>query len=73
MECNPVCMQSALIATFDFDFWINGIHVHHERADLTIANFAAMEFAAAIHAGDAQIGSITMDYMSASQTRIDAI
>jgi len=73
MECNPVCLQSALVATFDFDFWINDIHVAHERADLTIANFANMEFCAAVHAGDAQIDSITLDYMSASQKRIDAV
>ena len=73
MECNPVCMQSAAVATFDFDFWINDIHVAHERADLTIANFANMQFGMAIHAGDGQIASITVDYMSASQERIDAI
>ena len=73
MECNPVCLQSALILTCDFDFWINDIHVHHVRADLTIANFAEMEFCLAIHAGDAQIDSIHVDYMSASQARIDAV
>ncbi|HUS38799.1 MAG TPA: hypothetical protein VMX74_05080 [Pirellulales bacterium] len=73
MECNPVGLKSALVATFDFDFWINDIHVAHERADLTIANFANMQFCAAIHAGDAQIDSITLDYMSASQRRIDAV
>jgi len=73
MECNPVCLQSALVLTADFDFWINNFHVAHERADLTIANFAAMEFGACIHAGDGQIASITVDYMSASQKRIDAV
>ena len=73
MECRPVCLKSALIGNFDFDFWVNDIHVSHENVDLTLAGFTEMEFGVAIHAGDGQILTATVDYLSGSQKRIDII
>ncbi len=70
MECNPVCMKSALIMNADFDFWINDLHVSHENMDMTIANFTEMHFGVAIHAGDGQILHAYVDYLSGSQIRI---
>ena len=73
MECNPVCLKSATVANFDFDFWLNDRHVAHENCDMTIANFTEMEFGVAIHAGDGQILHAYVDYLSASQIRIPQI
>jgi len=73
MEFSPVCLKSALILNANFDFWINDRHVVHENGDLTIANFATMEFGVALHAGDGQIMTCTVDYLSASQKRIDIV
>ena len=72
-ECNPVCNKSATVLNLDFDFWLNDVHVVHENADMTIANFTEMHFGMAIHAGDGQILHMYCDYACASQRRIDII
>lgn len=69
-ECNPVALKTAAILNLDFDFWLNDIHVVHENADMTIANFTNMEFGMAIHAGDGQILHLYVDFASAAQLRL---
>jgi hypothetical protein len=72
-ECTPLGLKSATVLNLDWDFWINDIHVAHMNTDETIANFGAMEFGVAVHAGDAQILNCYVDYLSCSQVRIDAV
>jgi hypothetical protein len=75
-ECTPVALKAATILNLDFDFWMRDITnntnfgcVVHENVDMTIADFDNMEAGCAIHAGDAQILHLYVDYFAAWQRR----
>ncbi len=72
-EYRPIGAVSALLLEVEFAFWINNILVDTHRGVMTKANFAEMHFGFGVHAGEAQITSMSVDYVTASQRRIRSI